>query len=173
MPDELPDYPHHTEIKGYLEEYADAFGLQGRIRFGNGVEQAARSPAAAGSCDQDGDDARFDVLVVANGHHWDPRCPDFPGAFAGEIIHSHAYIDPTEPLDLKGRRILVVGIGNSAADIVSRSPRSPGRTRSSVDPLGRVGRAEVRLRQARRHACAHRCRASRCHWQRRDAGCPS
>ena len=45
--------------------------------------------------------------------------PDFPGSFDGETIHSHHYIDPTEPLDLRGKRILVVGIGNSAADIVS------------------------------------------------------
>jgi hypothetical protein len=56
---------------------------------------------------------------VANGHHWDPRFPEFPGHFAGESIHSHQYIDPTTPLDLVNKRILVVGIGNSAADIVS------------------------------------------------------
>lgn len=59
------------------------------------------------------------MLVVANGHHWDPRYANFPGEFTGEQIHSHHYIDPSEPLDLHGRRILVVGIGNSAADIVS------------------------------------------------------
>src|SRR5699024_2205500 len=51
------------------------------------------------------------------GHHWDPRFADFPGEFAGEMIHSHAYIDPWDPLHLMDKRILVVGIGNSAADI--------------------------------------------------------
>ncbi len=55
--------------------------------------------------------------MVANGHHWDPRTAEFPGEFTGESIHSHHYIDPTDPLDLKGKRILVVGLGNSAADI--------------------------------------------------------
>ena len=60
---------------------------------------------------------QFDLLVVANGHHWDPRLPDFPGTFTGETIHSHHYIDPQTPLELTGKRILVVGIGNSAADI--------------------------------------------------------
>ena len=58
-----------------------------------------------------------DLLVVGNGHHWDPRFPHFPGEFTGESIHSHAYVDPRSPLDFSGKRILVVGIGNSAADI--------------------------------------------------------
>jgi cation diffusion facilitator CzcD-associated flavoprotein CzcO len=120
MPDSYPDFPHHSEIRAYLEDYADAFGLKDRIRFGNGVEHAARLPGGGWEVrTQDGATRRFDVLVVANGHHWDPRHPDFPGRFDGEVIHSHHYIDPTEPLDLRGRRIVVVGIGNSAADIVS------------------------------------------------------
>jgi len=55
--------------------------------------------------------------VVANGHHWDPRTAEFPGEFTGESLHSHHYIDPMEPLHLKGKKILVVGLGNSAADI--------------------------------------------------------
>jgi hypothetical protein len=42
---------------------------------------------------------------------------EFPGEFSGESIHSHHYVDPRTPLDLFGKRILVVGIGNSAADI--------------------------------------------------------
>lgn len=55
--------------------------------------------------------------MVGNGHHWDARWAEFPGTFAGESIHSHHYIDPQTPLALTGKRILVVGIGNSAADI--------------------------------------------------------
>ncbi len=54
---------------------------------------------------------------MANGHHWDPRTAVFPGEFTGESIHSHHYIDPKDPLDFTGKKILVVGIGNSAADI--------------------------------------------------------
>ena len=55
--------------------------------------------------------------MVANGHHWDPRYPDFPGEFTGRTLHSHHYIDPQTPMDFFGARILVVGLGNSAADI--------------------------------------------------------
>jgi cation diffusion facilitator CzcD-associated flavoprotein CzcO len=120
MPADYPDFPHHSDIKRYLDSYADAFGLLDRIRFGTGVERAVRLPGGGWRLDtQDGRAREFDALVVANGHHWDPRLPDFPGEFTGESLHSHRYLDPGDPLDLHGRRILVVGIGNSAADLVS------------------------------------------------------
>ncbi|MEO3785536.1 NAD(P)-binding domain-containing protein [Actinocorallia sp. B10E7] len=113
-----PDFPHHSQIKEYLEDYATAFDLKRNIRFENGVVHARRLDDGGWELDvQSGDTTRFDFLVVANGHHWDPRLPDFPGEFTGESIHSHAYIDPRTPLELSGKRILVVGIGNSAADI--------------------------------------------------------
>ena len=126
MPEEYPDFPHHTQIKAYLDSYAEAFGLLDRISFENGVEKA--TPREGGGWHlalQDGSTDEVDLLVVANGHHWDPRMADFPGEFTGESIHSHHYIDPETPLHLKGKRILVVGIGNSAADIsVELSSRS-------------------------------------------------
>lgn len=118
MPDDYPDFPHHTQIKDYLDAYADAFGIRERIEFENGVQHAERRVDGGWEItDQAGAVRRFDLLVVANGHHWDPRTADFPGEFTGESIHSHHYIDPTDPLDFKKKRILVVGIGNSAADI--------------------------------------------------------
>lgn len=118
MPEHFPSFPHHSEVKAYLDDYADAFGLLGQIEFGNGVVHAERGEHGGWRItDQAGAERVFDLLVVANGHHWDPRLPDFPGSFSGESIHSHHYIDPSTPLELTGKRILVVGIGNSAADI--------------------------------------------------------
>jgi dimethylaniline monooxygenase (N-oxide forming) len=63
---------------------------------------------------------RYDMLLVANGHHWDPRWPEpaYPGTFQGEQMHSHHYVDNT---DFKDRNVLVVGIGNSAMDIAVES----------------------------------------------------
>ncbi|KUI24711.1 monooxygenase [Mycobacterium sp. IS-1742] len=126
MPEHFPSFPHHTQIKAYLDDYAEAFGLLDGIEFNNGVVRAERRPTGGWDIeDQSGERRRFDLLVVANGHHWDPRWPDFPGEFAGESIHSHHYIDPHTPLELTGKRILVVGLGNSAADItVELSARS-------------------------------------------------
>jgi hypothetical protein len=120
MNEDLPDYPHHTQIKAYLDDYTDAFELRSSIKFDNGVEHAHRLPQGGWELHtQDGRTRHYDALVVANGHHWDPRLPDFDGEFSGESIHAHSYIDPTEPLDLRGKRIVVVGIGNSAVDLVS------------------------------------------------------
>ena len=118
MPEDYPDFPHHTQIKAYLEAYAEAFDLKRRIEFENGVVHAKRLPDGGWEvADSAGDVRRFDLLVVANGHLWDPRYADFPGEFTVEEINSHHYIDHTTPVDLTGTRILVVGIGNSAADI--------------------------------------------------------
>src|SRR5581483_7747481 len=66
----------------------------------------------------------YRAVLVANGHHWDPRWPEppFPGAdtFTGEQMHAHAY---DEPDVLVGKRVLVLGIGNSACDIAVESSR--------------------------------------------------
>ncbi|BBY86583.1 flavin-containing monooxygenase [Mycolicibacterium tokaiense] len=117
MPDSFPTFPHHSDVKAYLDDYAAAFGLLDNIEFSNGVVSARPVGGGWDITDQAGAVRHFDLLVVGNGHHWDARMPDFPGTFTGEVIHSHHYIDPQNPLSLTGKRILVVGIGNSAADI--------------------------------------------------------
>ena len=124
MDGRYPDFPHHTEIKQFLREYAERFGLRERIRFNTAVERAERLPNGGWRITSaDGEERSFDALLVCNGHHWDPSYPDFPGDFAGVTLHSHHYIDPTDPLDLTGKRVLVVGIGNSAVDITSELAR--------------------------------------------------
>ena len=130
MPEDYPDFPHHSHIKAYLDSYADTFGVRRNIEFENGVVHAERRAGGGWDLtDQRGDTRSFDALVVANGHHWNPRMADFPGTFTGTEIHSHSYIDPTHPLDLRGKRILVIGFGNSAVDIACElSQRSLGNT---------------------------------------------
>jgi cation diffusion facilitator CzcD-associated flavoprotein CzcO len=124
MGEEYPDYAHHAQIKGYLDRYAEAFGLRERIRFETPVERAERKPQGGWRITLgDGSVQEFDFLAVGNGHHWDPRYPDFPGTFDGETMHAHHYLGPEEPIDFKGKRVLVVGIGNSAVDITSELSR--------------------------------------------------
>src|SRR5437588_5225442 len=124
MPDRYPDYPHHTHIFEWLRDYADAFALRENIRFNTPVARASRGPGGGWLIAlEDGSREAFDALLVCNGHHWSPRFPQFPGTFDGPQIHSHDYIDPSNPLDLYGKRVLVVGIGNSAVDIVSELGR--------------------------------------------------
>src|SRR6266511_2620380 len=121
MPKSYPDFPHHTQIAAYFDAYVDRFGFRDRIQFETGVEHAAREADGTWTLELDtGETRRYDALVVANGHHWDPRWPEppFPGSFDGEQLHAHFYVD-NEPF--KGRRVLVVGIGNSAMDIAVES----------------------------------------------------
>jgi len=126
MPRDYPDFPHHSLIARYFDAYVDHFGLRRAIRFGTGVQRAARQPGGGWLVTTDrGDTERFDVLAVASGHHWDPRgpTPPPPGHFAGLAFHSHHYVDVTEPHDLRGKRVVVVGFGNSAMDIACELSR--------------------------------------------------
>ncbi|MFZ5892132.1 MAG: flavin-containing monooxygenase [Myxococcota bacterium] len=128
MPRDFPDYPEHRLIARYLEDYAKHFGLLPRIHFGTRVEQV--TPAGSGFEVRlsNGERAQFEAVVVANGHHWNPRWPEprIPGQFSGIELHSHTYVDPEEPYQLAGKRVAVVGIGNSAVDIASELARVRG-----------------------------------------------
>lgn len=119
-PADYPDFPHHTLIHDYFRSYVDHFGLREKIEFNTGVDRATRN--AAGGWDvtlSTGETRSYTDLVVANGHHWSPRLPAYEGNFAGELIHSHAYVNPFEPIEMRGKRVIVVGMGNSAMDIAS------------------------------------------------------
>lgn len=121
MPEWYPDFPHHSHIAAYFDQYVDHFGFRDKILFETGVERAERGADGVWSVTLDtGETRRYDALVVANGHHWDPRWPEpaYPGTFDGEQTHAHHYVD-NRPFE--GRRVLVVGIGNSAMDIAVES----------------------------------------------------
>ena len=133
MPDHYPDYPDHFQMAAYFDEFADHFGLREQIRFRTEVvavepvegewEVTVEGSRGGRSCE------RYRAVVVANGHHWDPRWPEpgFPGAdeFGGKQIHAHQY---REPDILRGKRVVVLGIGNSATDIAVESSRIAEKT---------------------------------------------
>ena len=118
---EIAEYPSHGEILSEFERYADTFDLRQHIAFNTTVEHCQRESEGGWSIRISGpggiEEHRYDFLMVANGHHWDPRMADFPGSFDGAEIHAHHYVDTTEPIDLAGKNVVVVGMGNSAMDI--------------------------------------------------------
>jgi dimethylaniline monooxygenase (N-oxide forming) len=123
MPDSYPDFPHHTQIAAYFEEYVDHFGFRDRIVFNTGVQHASRGEDGVWMVELDNGETRhYGALLVANGHHWLPRWPEpaFPGAdgFTGQQMHAHSYIDNSI---FAGKRVVVLGMGNSAMDIAVES----------------------------------------------------
>ncbi|MEZ5184190.1 MAG: FAD-dependent oxidoreductase [Candidatus Nanopelagicales bacterium] len=127
MPDSYPDYPSHRQVKAYFDAYADHFGLRERISFGTSVVRVAVAQDAPETpfgprwdvtVERGGRQwmIRYDAVVVANGHNWSAKLPDYAGLsdFGGEILHSADYKGADQ---LRGRRVLVVGAGNTGCDI--------------------------------------------------------
>lgn len=125
VPGDWPDFPHHGLIAEYFNAYVDHFGLRSRIRFNTEVTRCRRRGAGWDVMLGTGETRQYDVLVVANGHHWQPNIPDYPGHFDGPQLHSHQYRTPFEPIDMVGKRVVVVGLGNSAVDIASELSQRP------------------------------------------------
>lgn len=110
----LPDFLSHEQFLAHLEAYADRFGIRPMITFNTEVlsvmpENDRWQVTLAG-----GETRSYGTVIVANGHLSDPRMPAFPGQFDGEVIHSHYY---RTAAPFEGKRVMVVGLGNSAVDI--------------------------------------------------------
>jgi cation diffusion facilitator CzcD-associated flavoprotein CzcO len=116
MPREYPDYPHHSQIFEYIESYADHHRLRGFIEFGAEVTRVERDGDVWNVRTSDGKTRRYAGVVVANGHNWDPHVPELPGRFDGQLHHAIRYRSPDE---LRGKRVLVIGGGNSGCDIAA------------------------------------------------------
>jgi dimethylaniline monooxygenase (N-oxide forming) len=133
MPDRYPRYPDLRQVSAYLNAFADHIEIREDLELDTEVVAAGR--------DEDGvwnvvthnrttgadQHRRFRQIIAATGCHHQPRLPTIPGAdsFTGQQIHSTSYVDPR---DLAGRRVLVLGIGNSACDIAVEASRVADRT---------------------------------------------
>lgn len=111
------DYPGHRLLREYFEEYAEHFDLTALFRFDTGVTRL--EPRDGGwdltSVGPDGEQTRWYAgVVLANGTLAEPNVPVFPGEFTGELLHTSAYKTPAQ---LTGKRVLLIGAGNSGCDI--------------------------------------------------------
>lgn len=125
--DDVQSFPDHVDMHRYLDKYAAHFGVTQLVRFNTPVEAVepitGDSSEALGLAPKwqvrtGGAEAEiFDSVVVATGHLHVPRHVSlFQDEFQGEYLHSHYY---DEPEDYVGKRVCVVGVGNSACDIAS------------------------------------------------------
>ncbi|MGH3735419.1 MAG: flavin-containing monooxygenase [Micromonosporaceae bacterium] len=164
MPDDWPDYISHHQLLSYFRRYADHFGLREHIWFGTEVHRL--EPVGDGRWhvmvrprgSRTLRILRYTAVVIANGHNWDPKLPSYQGqdGFTGRVMHASEYKDPSV---LRGRRVLVVGGGNTGCDIAVEGAQQATKTWHSTRrgywlapkyalgrPADQVGDAIARLR---------------------------
>ncbi|GAA5205742.1 flavin-containing monooxygenase [Microbacterium kyungheense] len=129
--DSTADYPSHRELIRYFRGFADHFGLTARFRFdtkvtslepaeGGWMLHACPSAGSGTEGDDSGTDGdgtvseRYDGVILANGTLAEPNVPPFRGEFTGELLHTSAYKSASQ---LSGKRVLIIGAGNSGCDI--------------------------------------------------------
>lgn len=130
MPADYPDYPNHRQLQAYFESYARHFGVYEHIRFKHTVLHVRRTQDGRWQVRYTDDQGvehseLFEVLMVANGHHWDPKYPEYPGEFSGTYMHSHDFKGVGD--DWRGKHVLVIGAGNSACDVAVEAARLAGK----------------------------------------------
>jgi dimethylaniline monooxygenase (N-oxide forming) len=117
-------FPDHEDMHRYLTKYAEHFGLVENIRFQTRVVDirpafypAKREQPIWKVVLENGTEELFDSVVVASGHLTRPlHVPMFQNDFGGQYMHGHDYKAP-DPF--VGKRICVVGVGNSACDMAT------------------------------------------------------
>ncbi|MFB7468583.1 amino acid permease [Streptomyces sp. NPDC056224] len=117
MPGHYPDYPSWQQIRDYIRDFAGAFGLYEHVTLGVAVTRAQPLPGDRWEvCLSTGETRTYDGLIAAPGVTWHPHTPDLPGAgsYTGDLRHSATFRGGAE---LRGKRVLVVGAGNSGVDI--------------------------------------------------------
>ncbi len=131
MPESYPDFPHHTHIAAYFDDYVDHFGFRDKITFNTRVARAEPLDPGWRITLYTGEERTYDALMVANGHHWDARWPEpaFEGSdvFAGVQMHSHDYLGD-DPAFFRDKHVVVLGMGNSAMDIAVEASFSAATT---------------------------------------------
>ncbi|NXN80286.1 FMO1 monooxygenase, partial [Bombycilla garrulus] len=132
FPEHFPVFLPNALLLDYLRRYAEHFGLREHIRFGTRVISIRKHPdfattgqwnvvtEAGGKQTSD----VFDAVMVCSGNFSEPSLPlqCFPGIerFRGQYFHSRQYKHPDV---FQGKRVLVVGMGNSGVDIAVEASR--------------------------------------------------
>ncbi len=122
MPEGTADYPGHRELCRYFSDFADHFDLRRHYRFGVRVlkvEPVSERPDTLWRVTIDAGDGRQETaeykgVIIANGTLAEPNMPRFEGRFDGELLHTSAYKHARQ---FTGKRVLIVGAGNSGCDI--------------------------------------------------------
>ena len=126
---EVSDYPSHEELRNYFQSYAKYFNLYRHIQFNTLVKSCVRLDNGHWEVKTIKDENEyveiFTDLVVCNGHHWEPKYPNYSGKFTGDFLHSHQY---KKAASFANKKVLVIGGGNSACDVAVETSRVSTKT---------------------------------------------
>ena len=115
MPEDWPAYPSHVQVGEYFKAFARHFDLYPLARFNTEVRSLTRQGEGWRAEFSDGTSRDYANVIIANGHLSDPLLPKIPGSFSGTVMHAKDY----KTADIfEGKRVLVVGMGNTGCDIV-------------------------------------------------------
>lgn len=114
MPQDYPAYPRHSLFYRYLNEIAETNGLQEATRFDSKVTEM--KPAGDGwrLAFEDGGSAEYEMVILCNGLLGKPVLPAIADDATCESFHAVEYKSPST---FTGKRVLIVGGGNSGCDI--------------------------------------------------------
>jgi len=122
FPTGTPPYPSYAQVQAYLEAFAIKENLLPLVEFDTEVRQAPPPRRKGGwHIVTNKSTGTYDALVVCSGMLWDINQPKFNGDFAGVVRHSQTYHSAEE---FAGKRVLIVGCGNSGADIACDAART-------------------------------------------------
>lgn len=140
-----PTYPSAGQMLGYFKRYADRYRIGESIRFNSRVTSAR--PLADGSWQLEfdsGEIREYSSLVVASGQYVKPRLPHATtaGEYSGQHLHVFEYLDAASPIDMRGKRVIVVGLGSSAAELAAElsDPVAAAGCASQIILSARAGR---------------------------------
>ena len=128
MPDAYPDFPGKEQMQSYLQSYADHVGVTEHVELDTIVNKVRPADDYRDTREwvveiEGQESRRYTTVVVANGHlsgMASPKKPHYPGEFTGEVRYATAYKNAD---DFAGKRVLVVGAGNTGCDIAVDSSR--------------------------------------------------
>lgn len=131
IPEDYPNFMSHRNFKRYLDLYTDTFKLRKYVSFCHRVQSIKKSSKIDNGLwyvtvlDLKTGQRReetVDFVLVCNGHLHEPNVPNVKGleTFQGRVLHTYDYKDFR---GFEDKNVLVLGIGNSAADVACELSR--------------------------------------------------
>ncbi len=156
MPAHYPHYPNRQQVWEYFKAYAQHFELYPHIQFNTEITRLEKGEQGWQAHLSNGEKRTYSAVIIANGHNWDPKFPEYPGTFDGEVLHSAQYKTPDV---LRDKVVLVVGAGNSGCDIAVEASQNARKTFHSIrrgyyyipkfffgKPADQIGELSLKLR---------------------------